>query len=115
VGHVTAEVLPHDNMPCRTMSSIEFFLDLSGNVLLDVVLFEGSGGNVDALLLHLFAHVNVLDDCLGAVATATFTDARTGVGCRGGGWGVVFLSHGGASGSKCDLSACCVCVWVGVW
>ena len=31
-------------------------LDVGGNVLLDVVLLEGSGGAVNSVLLHVLAH-----------------------------------------------------------
>ena len=40
MGHITAEVLPDDDVPCRSMSSIELLLNLCGDVFLDVVLFE---------------------------------------------------------------------------
>jgi len=60
--HVASEVLANDYMPCWPVSSIKLLLDLCSDVLLDVVFFEGSGRDVDAFLLHLIAHINILDD-----------------------------------------------------
>lgn len=37
MGDIAAKVLSDNDVPCRTMFSVEFLLDLSGNVLLDVV------------------------------------------------------------------------------
>lgn len=80
---VASEVFAHDDVPCRPMPPVELLLDLGGNVLLDVVLLKSGGGNVDALLLHLLAHVNVLDYRFWA-AVASFLGAGAGVGGRGG-------------------------------
>ena len=63
--HVAAKVLADDDMPRRAMSSVKLLLDLCGNVLLDVVLFERDGRDIDRLLLHLLTHVHILDDSLG--------------------------------------------------
>ena len=43
---------------------VKLLLDVGGNVLLDVELFEGLGGAVDGVLLHVLGHVSVLDHCL---------------------------------------------------
>lgn len=67
--HVAAEILTDDDVPCRAMASVKLLLNLSSNILLDVVFFEGGGGNVNALLLHLIAHVDVFYDGLGAYAS----------------------------------------------
>ena len=40
---------------------IEFLFDVSGNVLLDVVLFQGLGGALDGIGLHVLGHVRILD------------------------------------------------------
>lgn len=67
VGNITPKVLSDDDMPGGPMPSVKLLLDLRSNVLLDVVLFEGGGGDIDRLLLHLLAHVHVLDNRLGDI------------------------------------------------
>ena len=79
--NVGAKVLPNDDVPGGPVAFIELLLDLRGDVLLDVVLFERGGRDVDRLLLHLLAHVDVLDDRLGAGAGLLGERAR--VGARG--------------------------------
>ena len=54
-------VLTDDAVPCGVVLLVELLLDVRGHVLLDAVLAEGGGGHVDGLLLHLLAHVGVLD------------------------------------------------------
>jgi hypothetical protein len=76
---VASKIFPDDDMPRRAMPSIKFFLDLSCDVLLDVVFLEGGGSDVHALLLHFLAHVDVLDDGLGNGA-ALVLGARRGLG-----------------------------------
>ena len=51
-------------MPGWVVLFVEFLLDESCDVLLDVELLEGLGGDVDSVLLHIFGHICVLDDCL---------------------------------------------------
>ena len=65
--HVAAKVLADDDVPGWAVSAVELLLDLRSDVLLDVVLLERGGRDVDRLLLHLLAHVHVLDDRLGPV------------------------------------------------
>ena len=55
-----SEVPTNNAVPCSACSGVEFFLDVLGNVLLDVILLEaillhGLCGDFDGLLLHLFA------------------------------------------------------------
>lgn len=47
MSDITAKVLADDDVPCRAVASIELFLDMCGDVLLDVVFFEGGVCNVD--------------------------------------------------------------------
>ena len=54
-------VLTHDAVPCGVVLLVELLLDVSGDVLLNAVLAEGSGGHIHSLLLHLLTHVSVLD------------------------------------------------------
>lgn len=88
MGHVAAEVLANDDMPCWVEASVELLLDLRSDVLLNVVLLERGSRDVDGLLLHLLAHVDVLDDGLGHLL-ARGREVADGRGrCR-----VAFLSH----------------------
>ena len=57
----SCRVLTHDAVPCGVVLLVELLLDVRGHVLLDAVLAEGGGGDVDGLLLHLLAHVGILD------------------------------------------------------
>ncbi len=75
------------------MASVKLLLDLRSNVLLDVVLLEGGGRNVDALLLHLLGHVDVFDDGLGCDA-GEICVSRRGLGVCGRGRLVHFGGHG---------------------
>ena len=65
VCYIAAKVLAHHDVPGRPVSSVKLLLDLSSNVLLDVVLLECGGCDVDALLLHFLAHVDIFNDGLG--------------------------------------------------
>lgn len=79
VCYIAPKVLPNNNMPCRAIFSVELLLDLRRDVLLDVVLFESRSRNFDGLLLHLLAHINILDDGFGAVPSRVSLDgARVG-------------------------------------
>ena len=75
MGDIAPKVFSDDNVPGGAMSLIKLLLDVRGDVLLNIVLFEGGRGDVDALLLHLIAHVDVFDDRLGAGATSRTADA----------------------------------------
>lgn len=68
VCYIAAKVLAYHDVPGRPMSSVKLFLDLSSNVLLDVVFLEGGGCDIDALLLHLLAHIDIFNDSLGTSA-----------------------------------------------
>ena len=94
---IASKVLADDDVPCGAVSSVELLLDLGGDVLLDVVLFESGGGDVYSLLLHLLAHVDILDDSLGALAVVLGEGASIGAGR-----GVDFVGHG------------LVCMWYGI-
>jgi hypothetical protein len=60
MGHVRTEVTAHDAMPGGVVLFVEFFLDESGDILLNVELLERLGGDVNSVLLHIFGHVSVL-------------------------------------------------------
>ena len=64
MGHVGTEVTAHNAVPRGVVLLVELLLDECGNVLFDVELLEGLSGNVDGVLLHVFGHISVLDDCL---------------------------------------------------
>ena len=62
--HIGAEVTANDAMPGRIVLLVEFLLDESGNILLDVVAFESLSGDVDGILLHVLGHVSILNNGL---------------------------------------------------
>jgi hypothetical protein len=64
VGHIWAEVTADNAMPGGVVLLVEFLLDESCNILLNVELLEGLGGDVDSVLLHIFGHVCVLHNGL---------------------------------------------------
>jgi hypothetical protein len=51
-------------MPCRVVLLIEFLLDVGSNVFLDVKLLHCLCRAVYSVLLHIFGHVCILDNCL---------------------------------------------------
>jgi len=61
VGHIRSEIATYDAVPGGIVLLVELLLDIGGNVLLDVVLLQRLGGTVDCILLHLLAHVRILD------------------------------------------------------
>src|SRR6267154_2623106 len=82
MSYIAAKVFSDDNMPGRTMSSVEFLLDLRSDVFLDVVFLESSRRDLNALLLHLLTHVHVFNDSLGPVGRTEISWAGASVsGC----------------------------------
>lgn len=69
MGDITAKVLSDYNMPSWTVFSVKLLLDLGGNVFLDVVFLQRRRCDIDAILLHLLAHINVFDDCFWCYAS----------------------------------------------
>jgi len=64
MGDIGAKVAADNAVPSGVVLLVELLLDVSCNVLLDVVLLQGLGGAVDSILLHLLGHVRILDHCL---------------------------------------------------
>ena len=64
VGDVGAEVAADDAVPSGVVLLVELLLDVGGDVLFDVELFHGLGGDFGGVGLHVFGHVSVLDDGL---------------------------------------------------
>ena len=62
VCDVASKILANNNVPRWALSSVKLLLDLSGDILLDVVFFEGGGRDVHALLLEILTHVDRFDD-----------------------------------------------------
>ena len=50
VGHVGSKVTANNAMPSGVVLFVKLLLDEGGDVLLDVVLFEGLGSAVDGVL-----------------------------------------------------------------
>lgn len=64
VRDVAAKVATNDAVPCWVVLLVKLLLDVSRDVLLDIVLLQGLGGAVNSVLLHLLRHIGVLDDGL---------------------------------------------------
>ena len=64
-----AKVPADDAVPGRLVFLVELLLDEGRNVLLHLVLLNGGLGRGDGVLLHLLAHVNILDDGLGGLGS----------------------------------------------
>ena len=61
VCDVTSEVTTNDRVPGGVVFLVEFLLDIGGDVLFDVELFQRLGGTINGILLHFLRHVSVLD------------------------------------------------------
>jgi len=64
MSDVGTKVPANNAVPCGVVLFVKLLLDVSCNVLLNVVLLQGLGGAVDSVLLHLLGHVRILDHCL---------------------------------------------------
>ena len=91
MGNVAPEVSANDDVPGRTVAFVKLLLNMRCDVLLDVVLLQSSRGDIYALLLHLLAHVDVLDGRFGSPAAS---DSCTAYACIGGsGRCINFFGH----------------------
>ena len=63
VSHVGAEVASYNAVPCWVVFLIEFFLNEGSDVFLNVVFFKSLGADIDSILLHIFGHVCVFNNC----------------------------------------------------
>ena len=61
---IAPEIPANDTVPCGVVLFIEFFLEISGNVLFNVVFFKGVSGTVHGILLHVFTHVSIFNHSL---------------------------------------------------
>ena len=64
MGYIGTEITAHNAMPGWVVLLVELLLDESSDILLNVELLEGLGGDVDSVLLHIFGHVSVLHNGL---------------------------------------------------
>ena len=86
--NVAAKVLAGDDVPSWPVASVELLLDLCSDVFLDVVLPKRGCRDIDSVLLHLLAHINVLDDRLRNWPILIRRCLYRGGGCRAD-----FLGH----------------------
>src|SRR5438105_3759748 len=61
VGDIRSEISSDNTMPGGIILLVELLLDVGGDILLNVELFQGNVGAVDRILLHLLVHVGVFD------------------------------------------------------
>merc|ERR1719458_1791499 len=82
VSDIGTKVPANNAVPCGVVLFVKLLLDVSCNVLLNVVLLQGLGGAVDSVLLHLLGHVRILDHCLPVrhleVAGEGYSEAQLG-------------------------------------
>merc|ERR1740123_1300643 len=64
MSDVGTKVPSNNAVPCGVVLFVKLLLDVSCNVLLNVVLLQSLGGAVDGILLHFLGHVRILDHCL---------------------------------------------------
>ena len=93
VSDIASKVLSDDDVPRRAMSSVKLLLDLSGDILLDIVFFEGRGCDVNTLLLQILAHIDRFDDGFGASDTVVRRVLRSNT-TIGGRYSVMLVGHG---------------------
>jgi len=62
VRDVGTKVPADDAMPSGVVLLVKLLLDVGSDVLLNVVLLQSLGRAVHSVLLHLLAHVGILDD-----------------------------------------------------
>ena len=60
---VAAEVTANNAVPSWVVFFVELLLDEGSNVFLDIVFLERLRGAIYSILLHLFRHVGILDNC----------------------------------------------------
>ena len=72
---VPSKVATNNAVPCGIVHSVEFLLNVGSDVLLNVEFLHGILGTIDCLLLHVFAHVRILDDSLVGRSTVALHDS----------------------------------------
>ena len=75
-----------DAVPGRVVLFVKFLFDLGGDILLDAVLAQSCSGTVDSILLHLVAHVGVLDDSSSHFTHDELEVVRLKGICKDAGW-----------------------------
>ena len=95
--NVASKVLADDDVPRRAISSVKLLLDLSGDILLDVVFFEGGGCDLHTFLLQILAHIDRFDDGLGVGGAGRNAPGRKRI--IGEKCSVLSFGHGGGGRS----------------
>merc|ERR1712196_191934 len=62
--NVRSEVSSDNTMPGGTVLLVKLLLDVCRNVFFDIVLLESLRSHINSILLHIFAHVRILDNSL---------------------------------------------------
>lgn len=93
VRNVASEILADDDVPRWAVSSVKLLLNMSGDILLDVVFLEGGSCDIHTLLLQILAHIDRFDDGLGASDAVVRSVLRYNT-TIGGRYSVLLLGHG---------------------
>lgn len=64
VSDIGSEVSTNNTMPGGVVFLVKLFLDVGGDILLDVELLQGNISAINGILLHLLVHIGMLDDGL---------------------------------------------------
>ena len=87
---IAPKVLAHNHMPRWAEPCVQIFLNLRRDVLLDGILLQRRGSDVDHFLLHVLFHIDVLDHGFGLLARCGRLSVAEGAAA---GLGVLFLGH----------------------
>lgn len=64
MGDIRTKISSNDTMPCRVVFLVEFLLDISSDVLLDVVFLQCLSGTIDGVLFMIKkSRNNIVDTC----------------------------------------------------
>ena len=72
MSYVGTKVASYNTMPSGVVFLIKFLFDEGCDILLNVVLFESLGADIDSILLHIFSHVCIFYNCFAVCHLISF-------------------------------------------